>query len=500
MRSAITTEICVVGGGPAGSAIARKLALLGHQVCLVEKMTFPRAHIGESLPPSILPVLDLFDLRHRIEAAGFYRPSSAIVHWSSHVPVEKSYSQEAGFQVDRGRFDQLLLEAAQAAGVVCLQPATAGRPISQGQQQWSMPVRSQGKVTTIQARFIVNATGKHSAFCRRPQHHTVTTLALYGYWRDTPFQAGESYVEAGAEAWFWGASLPDGTFNAAVFFDAQRDARVRSGDRDRGYRSRLAQTTFLKGCLEGVLTAPPRVCDASFFLADDFIGQDWIKVGDAAFAIDPLSAQGVQMAMMSAFQGAIVVHTLLTQPENTNAALSFYRHKLHETVTRAKITAAQFYAIQDIYPQNAFWQARSRVPVIDPPATWATNSRLFELSDPLRLSPAATLTETPVIQGDSIQLIPALHHPSLDTSVGYLGNIAIAPLLQGITPGQTVVDLMQRWKRHHDLALCWQLFQWCWEQNILVLAAPLGNPLNGYETHRHTHNHPLNCSRHEIQC
>ena len=80
------------------------------------------------------------------------------------------------------------------------------------------------------------------------------------------------------------------------------------------------------------------------FLSKDQIGLDWIKVGDAAFAIDPLSSQGVQMAMMSAFQGSIAVHTLLTQPEQANAAIDFYRNKLQETVARSQTTAAQVYA------------------------------------------------------------------------------------------------------------------------------------------------------------
>ena len=89
MTSELVTEICVVGGGPAGAAIARQLARLGHQVCLVEKAVFPRAHIGESLPPSILPVLDLLDLRQIVEAAGACRPESAFIRWSTHLPFEK---------------------------------------------------------------------------------------------------------------------------------------------------------------------------------------------------------------------------------------------------------------------------------------------------------------------------------------------------------------------------------------------------------------------------
>ncbi|MEG4521088.1 MULTISPECIES: FAD-dependent oxidoreductase [unclassified Microcoleus] len=79
----IETEVCVVGGGPAGSSIARRLALLGHNVCLIEKAAFPRPHIGESLPPSIIQVFELLGVRSLIEAAGFLRSHRARVRWSS---------------------------------------------------------------------------------------------------------------------------------------------------------------------------------------------------------------------------------------------------------------------------------------------------------------------------------------------------------------------------------------------------------------------------------
>jgi flavin-dependent dehydrogenase len=46
MERCLKVEVCVIGGGPAGSTLARRLALLGHEVCLVEWLAFPRWHIG----------------------------------------------------------------------------------------------------------------------------------------------------------------------------------------------------------------------------------------------------------------------------------------------------------------------------------------------------------------------------------------------------------------------------------------------------------------------
>jgi flavin-dependent dehydrogenase len=51
-------DVCIVGGGPAGSITALQLALLGHRVCLFERSVFPRRQVGELLTRGIWPILD----------------------------------------------------------------------------------------------------------------------------------------------------------------------------------------------------------------------------------------------------------------------------------------------------------------------------------------------------------------------------------------------------------------------------------------------------------
>jgi flavin-dependent dehydrogenase len=469
----VETEICVVGGGPAGSTIARQLALLGHQVCLVEKARFPRDHIGESLPPSILRVLDLVGVRAPIEAAGFSRPRQSLIRWSSPAVIETALAGELGFQVDRGRFDQILLAATQADGVQVLQPAQAARPVSLGHQQWRVPVRWRGELLDIRARFLVNATGRQRAFSRT-KPRPPTTLAIYGYWRGTAFQGCASRVEAGRNVWFWGAPLPDGRFNAAVFVDATRYVATKPRDREQWYRTRLAQTTLFKDCLGGDLTAPIQICNASAGRVETAIGDDWIQVGDAALALDPLSSQGVQMAMMSAFQGAIAVHTLLTEPTQAAAAIAFYDQKLQDTLTRSQHTAAQVYATQAAHPPTPFWQQRSQVAAVAAVAAppWEQNTAGLAIDSPIRLSAAVSLRPTAVIQGKTIRWVNALHHPALAQPIAYLGDIAIAPLLTQLVAGQTVWDLMQHWSTQHHQSTIWQLLQWLWSQHMIVLDTP----------------------------
>ena len=63
MKAGVEGEICVLGGGPAGSVIARSLAELGHDVLLVDRTVGENVPRAESLAPSIAPILDSLRLR-----------------------------------------------------------------------------------------------------------------------------------------------------------------------------------------------------------------------------------------------------------------------------------------------------------------------------------------------------------------------------------------------------------------------------------------------------
>ena len=118
MTRVTTAEVCVIGGGPAGAAVALRLAQLGHDVVLIERSAFPRPRVGEAMAPSIWTVLDVLGVREDIAQAGFVRVEQSILRWAA--DIDENLSQPPGrfgLMVDRGRFDAILLEKARKAGV-----------------------------------------------------------------------------------------------------------------------------------------------------------------------------------------------------------------------------------------------------------------------------------------------------------------------------------------------------------------------------------------------
>ncbi|ETX04105.1 MAG: hypothetical protein ETSY2_30730 [Candidatus Entotheonella gemina] len=464
-----TTEICVIGGGPAGSAAACKLAMLGHEVCLVEREGFPRPHIGESLPPSILPLLDRIGVRQRIEAAGFLRSQQAIVHWAHTAPWEKHQPGEPGFQVDRGRFDQLLLDHAADASVTVLQPAKVMRPVRESNQLWQMPVRHDGQVKLMRARFIVDASGKRSVLPRTKRRISAPTIAIYAYWRHTGLQGSATRVEAGSNAWFWGAPLPDGTFNATVFVDPERCAAVGRGGLPHVYQALLADSTLLHGCLQGERASAVQACDASSYHVTPSISDHWIKIGEAAFAIDPLSSQGVQTAIRTGLQGAIAVHTILHAPANTADAMAFYRDRQAESVAHHQQLAAQFYAEQNRFCSESFWQKRMlKAATLKEPEDDRRQVVRLEMAQPLRFSSDSKLVKTPVLKEDLISSQFALMHPALHRPVAFINGYQIVPLLMTIRNGHTVAAILQGWSNHLPLHISRDILEWLCTMGILV--------------------------------
>ena len=195
-----------------------------------------------------------------------------------------------------------------------LQPARATQISNNHEQGWTLAVKTRsGGGANVKCFFLVDATGRTSILGGARTRSGAPTLALYAYWQDTAIEGTETRVEAGESEWFWGAPLPQGQFNATVFIDSASFALgvAAAGSLDDFYSGLIGRSHLIADCLKGTRTTQVQVCDATCsYVETPCIGNS-IKVGEAAFSIDPLSSQGVQTAIGSALHAAAVIHTIL---------------------------------------------------------------------------------------------------------------------------------------------------------------------------------------------
>src|SRR5256885_9333560 len=105
-------DVAIIGGGPAGSTAAYRLATAGARVLLVDKATFPRdkacgggvtGRAARLLPFSIDPVVE--DVVDRVECRLHYRSR-----------FERRARAPLAYMTQRTRLDRFLLERAAEAG------------------------------------------------------------------------------------------------------------------------------------------------------------------------------------------------------------------------------------------------------------------------------------------------------------------------------------------------------------------------------------------------
>jgi len=468
MSRVFSCDVCVIGGGPSGAVIATKLARLEHEVIVVSGPTTQRRPRVQSLSSGVLPILETLGMRHIFEAAGFLRPEAVTVQWGMTQHVNPTNLQPQGFLVDRDRLDTIFLEEATKAGAHLVLGIVA--PPGQKSDSWRLNVIMADGPATIEAGFIVDATGragwlrKNSETKRIMVRHSPATLALHAVWSMKAQTPPQMYVEASTDCWYWAAPIDRYSVSVTVFLDP-----VGHGLGIKAlYYARIDQSQLLRTLLSGGAPEPVHAYSASCYYDSNVAGSDWIKVGEASLCVDPLASQGVQLALSSAIHGAVVIHTLRMRPENTLAALEFYHDRQCEAYLRHTVTAVRLYDEQFNVCQNDFWRKRASTFGLSRPVAVPPDLRDWSARTRVRLSDDTQLTETPCLTGDFIEPQMALRHPNLERPLAFIDGISIALLLSHIGPDISVPGLVRQWQTLVPVDRGLKIARWLVEHQILV--------------------------------
>ena len=347
-----TPDVLVIGGGPAGTTAATLLARKGWKVTLLEKAAHPRFHIGESLLPMNLPILERLGVLEQVRAIGVHKLGADFPLQdegdNTHVfRFDRAIAPKFGyaFQVKREEFDQLLFRNALANGVDARERTTVEKvEFEDGRPRVVHARDADGNALAFRVRYLVDASGRDTFLGNKLKlkrksdlHQSAAIFSHFtGVRRRDGEDAGNITVDRFDHGWFWLIPLPGGVMSVgAVCFPEylkQRSAHrgEAGGDPNEAFLMRTLQTTpSVWNRMQGAeRVAPVHVTGNYTYACSRMSGPGWVMAGDAYAFVDPVFSSGVYLGMNSAEQAAEVVDTALREPAREAAMQEAMENRL----------------------------------------------------------------------------------------------------------------------------------------------------------------------------
>lgn len=352
-------DAVILGGGPAGSTAATVLAERGRRVLVVERETFPRYKVGESLLPYCYFPLERLGMIAKLRASSFVKKysvqfvsvdgkSSAPFYFFQHLEHEAAQT----WQVLRSEFDQMMLENAVEKGADVLMGATAKRVLVENGRCVGLLVEKDGHRFPIHAPVTIDCGGRHGFAATqmgwiRPDPE-LNKVAIWTYYRGA--RRDEGYAEGATtvaylpgKGWFWYIPLARDTVSVGVV--AERSYLYRRGkDLEKVWKREIQVNPWIARHL-----APGRRCEplritAEYSYRSRYCAADGLVLaGDAYTFLDPVFSSGVLLALLGGERSAQAVDAALEAGDVRAERFAEYGAELRHGVEAMRKLVYAFY-------------------------------------------------------------------------------------------------------------------------------------------------------------
>ncbi|WP_342234446.1 NAD(P)/FAD-dependent oxidoreductase [Inquilinus sp. OTU3971] len=376
-------DVVIIGAGPAGCTCAIRLRQRGLRVTVLEREVFPRFAIGESLLPAAWELWERLGIRQRIEEAGYPEKRGALFRIEDTDAIEEFlirtdefpeyFVNPFTFHVDRAHFDQLLVEAAAEAGVEIRQGCKVEDVVFRDGYAVGVRFKEGGSDHELAARAIVDASGRRTLLAgrlgRRYANPELMKVAYYTHFEG----AGRRAIEDGSVVtdihsteggWIWYIPLRNDIVSVGVVLDADYVREQRAGPQILFDRA-ITRDDLIRPWIE---TARPRMplrkIPSISYLSDNFVGDGFVMIGDAAMFIDPIFSSGVMLAMRGADYAAEALADGLERGDVSEAALKPYEERIRRPIEKMHRIIVNWYRIMKSKERQHIFRISRSAPLL----------------------------------------------------------------------------------------------------------------------------------------
>lgn len=311
-----TTDVAIIGGGPAGTTAGVQLSRAGLRVAIIEKEKFPRFCVGESLLPYGNDILKQLGIWDKLESAGYMRKYGAEFRTGDSSRTLRFWfnqnldaNHEYTFQVDRASFDKLLLDHAREQGCDVREQTRVTALENANKENMQLQCDGPDGSYLLNTRWVIDASGRCAFAGARAGLRRCPTLrskrvAIYGHFegvmRNSGKAEGHITIVRLFDSWFWFIPLANNRASVGLVVPSERAAVAGSKGIDEMFREAVENSPEATDRLATAKPVTPLSVTGDYsWRFSSFATQRVLLIGDAAGFIDPVFSSGVTLALKS---------------------------------------------------------------------------------------------------------------------------------------------------------------------------------------------------------
>ena len=352
------TEVIIAGNGIAGLVVSLLLKRKGIPHLLLNRTTAKKQlALGETLPPSALPLLQSVGLLDLFESNSLHRTRGYHSAWGSRAITDHNFFFHSpfkhGLKINKQSLEQDL-ERLTAENILRFEKMNA---VHLDQKGVTVELQNDRGPMVLRGSCIVDATGRNRAVLKllgivNEEFDQLTAYSCHLPRLDHPKITHSVFVESFEHGWGIVSRLSDEVQVMLLF--SRRRVGIHAELKDYScWPAILFGTAYLRDFLSPEADVRVVGGDAGSSRAAQLAGKCWLAAGDAAIAFDPLSSHGITNAVYTAHRAAEAIALHLSDANEKH--FREYASSLSSIFATYVATKDELYQRERRWPAAAFW-------------------------------------------------------------------------------------------------------------------------------------------------